>query len=235
MPVHLASRLRAARPADARHRRPATLTTHRQVARPVCVPAVGAGHDRTPSPSTSAPSPTALARQRATRPTSTSAPSSAWPRDADAEPPSEDATPAEDEQEQAPAPLPSTARLAAECVAALGVLTVLLSPPAALAADPAATAAWATTLLRPAFALAELAFVVRIVMTWYPGLDGGALPWALVFKPTEPLLGPTRRVVPPVGGVDVAPIIWFALASLANEILVGPQGILVLLSRKVGG
>ncbi len=142
-----------------------------------------------------------------------------------------------EEQEQARPLLARTAALAAEAAGALAVVAALLSPaPAALAgADPASTAALATTCLRPAFALAELAFVVRIIMTWYPALDGGALPWAVVFKPTEPLLAPTRRAVPPVGGVDVSPIIWFALTSLASEILVGPQGILVLLSRKVGG
>jgi uncharacterized protein YggT (Ycf19 family) len=136
-----------------------------------------------------------------------------------------------------PPPSSSAATTAAGLAAALLLLTSA-SPALADAADPAATASaasTATTLLRPFFALSELAFVVRIVMTWYPGVDASALPWSLVYGPTEPLLAPTRRAVPPVGGVDVSPIIWFALTSLANEILVGPQGILVLLSRKVGG
>ena len=64
-------------------------------------------------------------------------------------------------------------------------------------------------------------------------LDGGKLPWSLAFKPTEPVLGPTRRAIPPVGGVDVAPIVWVALLSFFNEILLGPQGILNLLQRKL--
>ena len=50
--------------------------------------------------------------------------------------------------------------------------------------------------------------------------------------PTEPVLGLTRRAIPPVGGVDVAPIVWVALLSFVNEILLGPQGILNLLQRK---
>ena len=64
-------------------------------------------------------------------------------------------------------------------------------------------------------------------------LDGGKLPWSLAFKPTEPVLGPTRRAIPPVGGVDVSPIVWVALLSFFNEILLGPQGILNLLQRKI--
>lgn len=36
-----------------------------------------------------------------------------------------------------------------------------------------------------------------------------------------------------VGGVDVSPIVWVALLSFINEILLGPQGILNLLQRKL--
>uniref|UniRef100_A0A7N0UJ02 Uncharacterized protein n=1 Tax=Kalanchoe fedtschenkoi TaxID=63787 RepID=A0A7N0UJ02_KALFE len=48
-----------------------------------------------------------------------------------------------------------------------------------------------------------------------------------------PILVITRKVIPPVGGVDVTPVVWFGLLSFANEILVGPQGLLVLLSQQV--
>ena len=64
-------------------------------------------------------------------------------------------------------------------------------------------------------------------------IDGGKLPWSVAFKPTEPILGPTRKAIPPVGGVDVSPIVWVALLSFFNEILLGPQGILNLLQRKI--
>ena len=36
-----------------------------------------------------------------------------------------------------------------------------------------------------------------------------------------------------VGGVDVSPIVWVALLSFVNEILLGPQGILNLIQRKL--
>lgn len=54
-------------------------------------------------------------------------------------------------------------------------------------------------------------------------MNGKKLPWSAAVKPTEWLLGPTRRLIPPVGGVDISPIIWFAFLSFTNEILVGPQ------------
>lgn len=49
--------------------------------------------------------------------------------------------------------------------------------------------------------------------------------------PTEPIMAPLRKAVPPVGGVDVSPIIGVAVVSFLNEILLGPQGILKLLQR----
>ena len=100
--------------------------------------------------------------------------------------------------------------------------------------DPS-TAATLASVLRPLFSVAELLFIVRIVLTWYPAVDGDKLPWAVVIKPTEPFLVGTRKVVPPLAGVDVSPVVWVALLSFISEILVGPQGILILLSRKVGG
>ena len=36
-----------------------------------------------------------------------------------------------------------------------------------------------------------------------------------------------------LSGVDVSPIVWVALTSFLNEILVGKQGLLVLLAQKV--
>lgn len=95
------------------------------------------------------------------------------------------------------------------------------------------TAAAVAAALRPVLSLGELLFIVRIVLTWYPAVDGDKLPWSIVVKPTEPLLAPTRKLVPPLAGVDVSPVVWVALLSLAGEILVGPQGILVLLSKQV--
>jgi YggT family protein len=71
-----------------------------------------------------------------------------------------------------------------------------------------------------------LLFLARIVLSWYPQIDPnqGRLRW--LGAVTEPLLAATRRLVPPIGGVDVSPVIWVGLVSLARELLVGQQGLL---------
>ncbi len=71
-----------------------------------------------------------------------------------------------------------------------------------------------------------LAFLLRIVLTWYPQVDLKQGAWPLIAWPTEPLLSLTRRVVAPIGGVDVTPVIWVGLLSLLRELLVGQQGLL---------
>eukprot|EP00270_Netrium_digitus_P021141 TRINITY_DN891_c0_g1_i1.p1 TRINITY_DN891_c0_g1~~TRINITY_DN891_c0_g1_i1.p1 ORF type:complete len:219 (-),score=25.61 TRINITY_DN891_c0_g1_i1:259-915(-) len=90
----------------------------------------------------------------------------------------------------------------------------------------------AASLLGPFLSVLNLLFIVRIVMSWYPQLPANEFPYILAVAPTEPVLGPTRRLIPPVGGVDISPIIWVALLSFISEITVGQQGILNLISQQ---
>ena len=85
---------------------------------------------------------------------------------------------------------------------------------------------WVIGLLLAAW---TLLFLFRIVLTWYPQLGRDNPLVALVVVPTEPLLSPTRRLIPPIGGVDVTPVIWVGLVSLLRELLVGQQGLVTQL------
>jgi len=71
-----------------------------------------------------------------------------------------------------------------------------------------------------------LAFLLRIVLTWYPKVNINKGFWLLVSLPTEPALAMSRKIVAPIGGVDVTPVIWVGLISLIRELLVGQQGVL---------
>lgn len=77
--------------------------------------------------------------------------------------------------------------------------------------------------------LMTLLFIFRIVLTWYPQAELTRFPFNLVVWPTEPLLVPVRKVVPPIGGVDISPVIWVGVITLLREILVGQQGLLNML------
>ncbi|GAB4186758.1 MAG: YggT family protein [Coleofasciculaceae cyanobacterium] len=81
-------------------------------------------------------------------------------------------------------------------------------------------------ILGPLLGLMIFLFIFRIVLTWYPQLNLNHFPFNVVAWPTEPFLVPMRKVIPPIGGVDITPIIWVGIFSLLREILVGQQGLL---------
>jgi YggT family protein len=74
-------------------------------------------------------------------------------------------------------------------------------------------------------------FIFRIVLTWYPQVESQKLPFSLVMLPTEPFLAPSRKLIPPIGGVDITPIVWVGIISLIREVLVGQQGIITMLNH----
>ncbi|MGY4590870.1 YggT family protein [Thermostichus sp. MS-CIW-40] len=83
-------------------------------------------------------------------------------------------------------------------------------------------------VLGPLLALYTILFVLRIFLSWYPQLDTSRLPYSLVVGLTEFLLSPTRRLIPPLGGVDMAPVVWVGLVTLLREVLLGQQGLLTM-------
>ena len=79
--------------------------------------------------------------------------------------------------------------------------------------------------------LLTLAFLLRLIMSWYPKIDTSKGLWIIVLLPTSSILKFTKKIVPPIGGVDVTPVIWIGIISLMREILVGQQGIIKLILK----
>ncbi len=77
-----------------------------------------------------------------------------------------------------------------------------------------------------------VAFLIRLILTWYPKIDLSKGFWLLIALPTSSILNLTRKIVPPIGGVDVGPVIWIGLISFLREILVGQQGLIKLAINK---
>ena len=79
-------------------------------------------------------------------------------------------------------------------------------------------------------ALMTVLFIFRIILTWYPQVEMAKMPWRLVALPTEPLLVPLRKLIPPLGGVDITPVLWVGICTFLREILIGQQGLLTMVS-----
>ena len=54
-----------------------------------------------------------------------------------------------------------------------------------------------------------IAVFVRVILSWFPIQHGSAMAQAfsLLYRITEPVLGPLRRAIPPMGGLDLSPLV----------------------------
>ena len=78
-----------------------------------------------------------------------------------------------------------------------------------------------------------IVFLIRLILTWYPKIDVSKGFWLLISIPTSSILSLTRKLIPPIGGVDVGPVIWIGIISFLREILVGQQGLIKLVLNNI--
>ncbi len=76
------------------------------------------------------------------------------------------------------------------------------------------------TLVRDAVQLLTLLVVVRAILTWIPSVDYGHPLIRMIMRLTDPILNPIRRVMPPIGGLDLSPVIAILLLQLVGQVLV---------------
>ena len=77
----------------------------------------------------------------------------------------------------------------------------------------------ATFFIYALYALIIL-ILVRVVFSWVSPYPNNAV-YRFVFQVTEPILGPVRRRLPPVSGLDLSPLVvtlvaYFVIAALRN-------------------
>ncbi|MBX2998920.1 MAG: YggT family protein [Caldilineaceae bacterium] len=59
--------------------------------------------------------------------------------------------------------------------------------------------------------------LARILVTWIPNLDPSNPIIQMLFQITDPVLEPARKLIPPIGMIDISPIIVFiALQFIAG-------------------
>ena len=67
--------------------------------------------------------------------------------------------------------------------------------------------------------LLSLLIIVRAVLSWIPGLDSAHPVIRFIMRVTDPILEPIRRVIPPLGGFDLSPIIAL-LAQFVGKLVI---------------
>jgi YggT family protein len=57
---------------------------------------------------------------------------------------------------------------------------------------------------------------IRVLATWFIQ-DWSGQPWATLAQLTDPYLNIFRQVIPPIGGLDLSPIVAFLLLSFLQQ------------------
>lgn len=69
-----------------------------------------------------------------------------------------------------------------------------------------------------------IAIFIRVLLSWLPipmsGPVFGPL-MAILYQITEPLLGPLRRIIPPLGLIDITPVVAILLLQLVLYLVAG--------------
>jgi YggT family protein len=69
------------------------------------------------------------------------------------------------------------------------------------------------------FSVLMLLVIARVIVSWLAPSGGGGLV-AFIYQATEPILAPIRRLVPPSGGLDWAPLIAMLVLGLLLRLVV---------------
>jgi len=69
------------------------------------------------------------------------------------------------------------------------------------------------------FNLIELVLIIRILLSWFPNINWYDQPFKILHDITEPMLEPFRRLIPPMGGFDISPIVLFLVLGVLQSII----------------
>jgi YggT family protein len=75
-------------------------------------------------------------------------------------------------------------------------------------------------LIYGALSILSLFIFIRIIFSWGQVSYGNRV-MRFLFRATEPLLGPLRRIIPPLGFMDISPIVAFLIIWLFQAAVVG--------------
>lgn len=74
-------------------------------------------------------------------------------------------------------------------------------------------------LVRLLFQAFYVLLIIRVVLSWLPGAGQNHPAVGFVYRATSPLLTPIRRVMPPVGGLDLSPLVAILLLTLVQSLV----------------
>lgn len=69
--------------------------------------------------------------------------------------------------------------------------------------------------------------IARVLLTWFPQIDWLSQPFAALSQITDPYLNLFRNIIPPLGGIDLSPILAFITLNIVSSLLANVAASLV--------
>ena len=66
-----------------------------------------------------------------------------------------------------------------------------------------------------------LLIIIRIFLSWIPSIDWQTQPFFWIRSVTDPFLNIFRGIIPPIGMLDILPIIAIILLQILNGVICG--------------
>lgn len=63
--------------------------------------------------------------------------------------------------------------------------------------------------------------IIRILLSWFPNIDWSSPPFSILSQLTDPYLNIFRSIIPPLGGLDLSPILAIFLLQFLTQLLGG--------------
>ena len=70
------------------------------------------------------------------------------------------------------------------------------------------------------FAVFYFLIILRIFLSWIPNIQWFKQPWKLIYEVTEIYLGIFRKFIPPIGMIDISPIVAILALQLVQNIII---------------
>ena len=77
-------------------------------------------------------------------------------------------------------------------------------------------------LIYQLFNLIMLIMLIRVLLSWFPNFNWYKEPWYSIRKFTDFIFEPFRKVIPPIGMIDISPIFAFIVLSIVQNLLCNP-------------
>lgn len=75
-------------------------------------------------------------------------------------------------------------------------------------------------LVRLLFQALYILLIIRVLLSWLPGMAQDHPVVEFVYRATSPILTPIRRLLPPVGGLDLSPLVAILLLTLVQSLVI---------------